>query len=118
MSKTKNKRRKGESKTQSIFTRPTPLSEPLCSFLNVEAGTELPRTDVTSRINVYVKEHNLQNPENKKQILADDKLKSLLYLTDNDQLTYFNLQKFLKYHFLKKNNETGEVLPFAPPVSS
>ena len=88
----------------------------MCLFLEVENGTELPRTEVTRRVNRYVKENDLQNPENKKQILADGKLKSLLYLSDDDELTYFNLQRFMKIHFLKKNPETGEVLPFGGPI--
>ena len=56
-----------------------------------------------------------KNPDNRKQILADTKLKSLLFLKEGDELTYFNLQRFMKVHFLKKDKETGVVSEFVPP---
>ena len=118
MSKGQNKKRRGGNKSPGGFTKPAPLSVPMCSFLEVPEGTELPRTEVTRRVNMYVKANNLQNPENKKQILPDRKLGSLLYLSDTDELTYFNLQRYMKVHFLKKDPESGEVSAFTPPVVS
>ena len=116
LNKGQRKKRRGGNKSPGGFTKPAPLSDQMCAFLEVAVGTELPRTEVTRRVNRYVKENDLQNPENKKQILADGKLMSLLYLKDSDELTYFNLQRFMKIHFLKKNPDTGEVLPFGGPV--
>lgn len=113
--KGQRKKRRGGNKSPGGFTKPAPLSGPMCVFLEVSDGTELPRTEVTRRVNRYVKENDLQNPENKKQILADGKLKSLLYLKDDDELTYFNLQRYMKIHFLKKDPETGNILPYVPP---
>jgi len=115
LAKTQRKKRRGGNKAPGGFTKPTPLSEPMCQFLEVESGTELPRTEVTRRVNQYVKDHSLQNPENKKIILPDAKLKGLLYLSDDDELTYFNLQSFMKIHFLKRDAKTGEIAAFAPP---
>jgi len=114
MSKSQRKRSSG-NKAPGGFTKPTPISQLMCEFLGVDSGTEMPRTDVTRRINAYVKEHNLQNPENKKQILADNKLSTLLFLKAGDELTYFNLQRYMKVHFLKKDKETGIVSEFVPP---
>lgn len=85
----------------SGFAKPTKLSTELCSFLGVDNSTEMARTDVTKRITTYVKEHNLQKPENKKQILPDQKLQSLLKVPSGEDLTYFNLQKYMKVHFQK-----------------
>jgi upstream activation factor subunit UAF30 len=116
LQKGQRKKRRGGNKAPGGFTKPTPLSEPMCGFLTVESGTELPRTEVTRRINQYVKDHNLQNPENKKIILPDANLKKLLYLSDDDELTYFNLQSFMKIHFLKRDSATGVVADFAPPT--
>lgn len=118
MSKGQGKKRRGGNKSPGGFTKPAPLSVQMCSFLEVPEGTELPRTEVTRRVNMYVKSNNLQNPENKKQILPDRKLGSLLYLSDTDELTYFNLQRYMKVHFLKKDPESGEISPFTPPVVS
>jgi len=118
MSKGRGKKRRGGNKSPGGFTKPAPLSGPMCSFLEVPEGTELPRTEVTRRVNMYVKANNLQNPENKKQILPDRKLGSLLYLSDTDELTYFNLQRYMKIHFLKKDSESGELSVFTPPVVS
>jgi len=117
LNKGQRKKRRGGNKSPGGFTKPAPLSSQMCTFLEVTEGTELPRTEVTRRVNAYVKNNDLQNPENKKQILADEKLKSLLYLKDDDELTYFNLQRFMKVHFLKKD-ETGAVCAFAAPVST
>jgi len=117
LNKGQRKKRRGGNKSPGGFTKPAPLSGPMCAFLEVAEGTELPRTEVTRRVNRYVKENDLQNPENKKQILADGNLKSLLYLKDDDELTYFNLQRYMKIHFLKKDPETGEVRPFTAPVA-
>jgi len=116
LNKGQRKKRRGGNKSPGGFTKPAPLSGPMCAFLEVAEGTELPRTEVTRRVNRYVKENDLQNPENKKQILADGNLKSLLYLKDDDELTYFNLQRYMKIHFLKKDPETGEVRPFTAPA--
>jgi chromatin remodeling complex protein RSC6 len=101
MNKGHRKKRKGGNKSPGGFTKPAPLSVMMCNFLNVSEGTELARTEVTRRVNAYVKNNNLQNPSNKKQIIPDENLKSLLNLQDTDELTYFNLQRYMKGHFLK-----------------
>jgi len=85
----------------SGFACPSKISNELCEFLGVDYGTEMARTEVTKKMTHYIKDHNLQNPTNKRFIVPDDKLKSLLNVTDSDELTYFNLQKFLKTHFPK-----------------
>ena len=111
------KKKTGGNKSPGGFTKPTLLSPPMCTFLELPEGTELPRTEVTRRVNTYVKNNNLQNPDNKKQIMADKNLKQLLYLNNTDVLTYFNLQRFMKIHFLKRDPDTGEYASYAPPVS-
>ena len=58
------------------------------------------RTEVTREINKYIQENNLKDPSNGRKILADAKLKVLLNLND-EELTYFNLQKFMSPHFPK-----------------
>jgi chromatin remodeling complex protein RSC6 len=108
LSRKKNRRRStlkadGTPRPLSGFARPTEISDQLAKFLGEKKGTLLARTDVTKRITVYIKDHDLQNPENKRQIQADAPLRKLLGLSSADVLTFFNLQKFMKIHFLKKD---------------
>lgn len=87
-------------RSPSGFAKPTDLSAELCTFLGVEAGTQLARTDVTKKITEYIKTHSLQNQANKKIIVPDATLGKLLN-NNGEEVTYFNLQKFLKVHFTK-----------------
>ena len=85
----------------SGFAKPTGLSPELCAFLGVDQKTELARTDVTKKITTYVREQHLQNEQNKKIIVPDAKLGKLLNVPAGEQLTYFNLQRYMKVHFRK-----------------
>jgi len=82
------------------FTTPMRISNELAKFFGKPAGTEMARTDVYRLINTYIRVNNLQDPQNGRIINADSKLRSLLRLGKNDQLTYFNLQKYMKHHFV------------------
>lgn len=86
------------------FARPTSVSDEMCVFLSIDAGTEVSRTTVTRALIQYIKDKNLQNPANKKQILPDDTLYSLFGEEARNQvLTYFTMQKFVNHHFKPKN---------------
>jgi upstream activation factor subunit UAF30 len=85
----------------SGFTKPTPITPELATFLGKPAGTEMARTDVTREINDYIKAHDLQDDANGRQINPDKKLATLLNVKKDDVLTYFNLQKFMSPHFIK-----------------
>lgn len=89
--------------TPSGFTKPVKLSDSLCDFMGVAHGTTLPRTNVTKYINEYIKTNNLQDPSDKRHILPDDKLKTILDLSgrEDSHITYFNMQTFIKHHFSK-----------------
>lgn len=100
--KTKKIRKKKTS--VSGFAKPSRISEKLAEFLEVPKEELIARTDATRMILDYIKKKDLQNPKYKKQILPDEKLRNLLepHFTDEDKLEYFNIQKYLKYHFLKE----------------
>ena len=83
------------------FLRPILISDELAEFLGKTVGTTMLRTDVSKMINAYLKANGLQDSENASIINADEKLRKLLGLTNEDELTYFNLQKYLKPHFIK-----------------
>jgi upstream activation factor subunit UAF30 len=83
----------------SIFQIPTDISPQLCAFLGRPAGSQESRSNVTKFVTTYVKENNLKN---KHDINPDAKLRSLLSVKADEKLTYFNLQKYLNPHYLKK----------------
>jgi len=102
----KSKSRKGDAeggapRVQSGFAKPTLLSDALCNFLGVPSGTMLARTEVTRKINEYIKEHKLQTDADRRVIVPDEKLKAILDIKEGVPLSFFNLQGCLKNHFLK-----------------
>ena len=101
---TKNKNR--GNRKPSGFAKPTKVTKELCEFMNKKEGSEIARTEVTSTLSSYIKKNNLQNKNNKKIILPDDKLKDLLKINDSEELTYFNIQKYMNKHFI--SNTTCE----------
>ena len=96
----KNKRKTGNRKP-SGFVKPTKISDELATFLGKEKGVEMARTDVTREITAYIRGHNLQDKENGRKINPDAKLASLLKIKKNEELTYFNLQRYMSPHFSK-----------------
>ena len=99
--KASRKKRKAGNRAPSGFVKPTKISDELAKFLGKPKGTELARTEVTREINSYIRDHKLQDPQNRRRILPDSKLKKLLKLKSSDELTYFNLQRYMSPHFPK-----------------
>jgi len=102
----KHKKRKkpaegAPKRAPSGFAKPARISKQLCTFLGKPEGTEMARTEVTKYLTKYIKDHNLQDAENKRRIIPDKKLSGLLNVPKDDTLTYFNLQKYMKVHFPK-----------------
>jgi len=82
----------------SIFEIPTKLSDDLCHFLSKPKGSEMSRSNVTKAVTTYIKEKGLKN---KHDIKPDASLKKLLGVPEGEQLTYFNLQRYLNKHYIK-----------------
>ena len=61
-------------------------------------GTPLPRSEVVSKVWDHIRKNNLQNPQNKREILADDKLKPVFGV---DKVTMFEMNKHLSRHLTK-----------------
>ena len=95
------KKRKAGNRAPSGFTKPSLISNELATFLDKPQGTEMARTEVTREINAYIRAHNLQDKDNGRKINADNKLSTLLKLKKGDELTYFNLQRYMSPHFAK-----------------
>ena len=98
----KNKQ-KGNRKP-SGFAKPGKITKELCNFLNKDEGTEIARTEVTRALVAYIKENKLDNNDNGQIINPDNKLKELLGLDDNQNLTYFTIQKYMNKHFVKNSD--------------
>ena len=92
---------KSGNRSPSGFIKPTLVSDELATFLGKPKGAEMARTDVTREINKYIRAHNLQDKENGRRIIPDAALAKLLKLNKTDELTYFNLQRYMSPHFPK-----------------
>ena len=98
-----NKNKKKKKNKLSGFAVPSKITKKLADFLQVEEDTKISRTFVTKFICKYIKDNNLQNPENKKIIIPDKKFDILFegQLGGQNKLEYFNIQTYLKEHFIK-----------------
>ena len=89
--------------TNSGFLKPVKISKELAKFTGWDPNVEKSRVDVTKYICNYIKDNNLQNPVDRRQIQVekDPKFKKLLeFDSDSGVLTYYSLQTFLKKHFI------------------
>ena len=105
------KKRKTGNRAPSGFVKPTKISDELATFLDKPSGFEMARTEVTRDINQYIRTHNLQDKTNGRRIIPDSKLTNLLKIKTGEELTYFNLQRYMSCHFAKsvKSTETAQV---------
>ena len=123
----KKKAKKAEDRAKkgpSGFARPTEITPELAKFLGIPADEKIARTDVTKKITGYVKEHNLQQADNKRVILLKGKYGKALAKVlspvvdpvtgDSVDLTFFNLQRYLKHHFPKTDASKAPKAPAAP----
>ena len=102
--KSSSRKRKSGNRQPSGFVKPTRISDELAQFLGKIIGTEMARTAVSKEINAYIQANKLQDAKNGRIIHADKKLTELLKLKAGDELTYFNLQKYMKHHFVKASD--------------
>ncbi len=103
------RKRKAGNRAPSGFVKPTRISDELAKFLEKPSGTEMARTEVTRDVNKYIRTNNLQDKENGRKINPDSKLAALLKLKKTDELTYFNLQKYMSHHFAKATKDVPVV---------
>ena len=82
----------GKTKTNAAFMKAMRPSEQLAKIVGSEP---LPRTEVTKKVWAHIKKHNLQNPENKREIIADDKLQPVF---GKKRLNMFEMTKAINKH--------------------
>ncbi|KAJ1959936.1 hypothetical protein GGI12_004079 [Dipsacomyces acuminosporus] len=100
-------------KRQTGLSKPMKLSATLNAFLGQKYCA---RTDVVKNLWKYIKEHNLQDPNDKRYILCDDKLRELF---DTDRLYMYTMNKLLNQHLTKptpEENAEAIVLLGLPPT--
>ena len=95
------RKQSSSNRAPSGFVQPTLISDELAGFLGKTKGSKMARTEVTREINAYIRTNNLQDKENGRRINADNNLSTLLKLKKGDELTYFNLQRYMSPHFAK-----------------
>lgn len=112
-----------EQKKKSSFSKPLVLSSDLKTFLSLDADAMLSRTDITKLMNGYIRENELLNPHNKREInvwgstTAGKALNKLLGPSTGDTITWFNLQKYLQKHYPKQTPAAVPPVAVVEPVS-
>ena len=99
--KSGKKRKVSTNRAPSGFVKPTIISDELATFLGKANGSEMARTEVSKEINQYIRTKQLQDKENGRKIHPDGPLTKLLNIGKGEELTYFNLQRYMKHHFPK-----------------
>lgn len=99
-------------RANNAFLKLRPITPELASFMGLPTNSQSSQTTVTKFISTYVKAHNCFDPNFKRRIIPDQKLGKLLRVKDGQEVTYLNLQSFLKVHFIKP------ALPVAPAATT
>lgn len=98
LKKTKNK---SSSRPLSGFAVPSRLTDELYEFLKIQKGTLIARKDVTKMMNEYIVKHECRDEKDKRNIIPNEELQALFHCGSDEQITYFNLQSYMKQHYLK-----------------
>lgn len=88
-------------RANNAFLVQKPLTDELCHFMGIAAGSKRSQTEVTKYVSEYVKSHNCFDPSFKRRIIPNAALSKLLRVDDKTEVTYLNLQRYLKVHFKK-----------------
>jgi upstream activation factor subunit UAF30 len=78
------------------------LLQPSKELAAVVGAEPLPRGEVVSKVWDYIKKHELQNPENRREILADDNLEAVF---GKKKVTMFEMNKYLTQHLTSPEAE-------------
>lgn len=104
----KNKNKSNENRALTGFAMPTYLTDEMYDFLNehtemkIEKGQKVHRIAVTRTLNKYIKDNGLRQEKDKRYFTPNSTLHRIFRSTENDEVSYFNLQKYIKHHFLKE----------------
>ena len=98
----KKRTRKPDAKPGG-FRKPVKISDQMCEFLGIPKGQKLARTDVSKKLNEYIRDKKLQNEKDRRIIEPDEKLLTLFSddYTEDCRLDFFTMQKYIKHHYIK-----------------
>lgn len=99
--KLKKIKNKSSSRPLSGFAVPSRLTDELYEFLKIQKGTLIARKDVTKMMNEYIVKHECRDEKDKRNIIPNEELQALFHCGSDEQITYFNLQSYMKQHYLK-----------------
>lgn len=99
--KLKKIKKKSSSRPLSGFAVPSRLTDELYEFLKIQKGTLIARKDVTKMMNEYIVKHECRDEKDKRNIIPNEELQALFNCGQDEQITYFNLQSYMKQHYLK-----------------
>lgn len=101
--------RKGKADSNSGFMKPVRISEDLAGFIGLTTDEPITRVLITKKICQHIKEKDLQNPEDRREIIPDLALRKLFKITDEDTepLTYYGIQKRIQRHIFKLDPATS-----------
>jgi len=94
----KLKKKRVRTKPASGFASPAPVSDEMCDLLFIPRGSLVPRTTITRLITGYIRSNHLQDPKDGRRIIPNETLKRMFMLNDDEIITFFNIQKYLKLH--------------------
>jgi upstream activation factor subunit UAF30 len=98
----------GEKKKARVanngFNRKQDISDELRAFMGLGAGEQASRSEVTKFVTKYINEKGLKHPENGRQLVLDETLRTLLKPPADVQITYLNLQKYISPHIKPVKN--------------
>lgn len=101
LTKFKKSKSKSASRPLSGFAIPTKLSDELYAFLKIQPGTLIARKDVTKLMNTYIVENECRDTKDKRRIIPNAPLQELFCCDEDEHITYFNLQTYMKKHYVK-----------------
>lgn len=99
----KKRTRKPDAKPGG-FRKPVNISDQMCEFLGIKKGQKLARTEVSKKLNEYIRDKDLQNEKDRRIIEPDEKLLGLFSedYTEECRLDFFTMQKYIKHHYIKE----------------
>ena len=106
----KKRTRKPDAKPGG-FRKPVKISDEMCEFLGIPKGQKLARTDVSKKLNEYIRDNNLQNEKDRRIIEPNEKLLTLFSddYSDDCALNFFTMQKYIKHHYIKDDDPKLEI---------
>jgi chromatin remodeling complex protein RSC6 len=105
----KKRTRKPDSKPGG-FRKPVKISDEMCEFIGIPKGKKLARTEVSKKLNEYIRDNNLQHEKDRRIIKPDEKLLALFSdeYKDECRLDFFTMQKYIKHHYIKDDDDDDE----------